>query len=74
MRRVRRRTDEDGDYIDSGDEQTVEVRFSETPFVSSDNTTGISILETSATSCRESDVMVELAEGGGGGEIGTRIN
>ncbi|XP_041449393.1 neuropeptide Y receptor type 6 [Drosophila obscura] len=74
MRRVRRRTDEDGDYLDSGDEQTVEVRFSETPFVSSDNTTGISVLETS----RVSDVMVELAEGGGGGggggEIATRIN
>ncbi|ALC45209.1 sNPF-R [Drosophila busckii] len=49
----RRGLDEDADYIDSGDEQTVEVRFSETPFVSSDNTTGTSTLETSASHCQE---------------------
>ncbi|KAH8364610.1 hypothetical protein KR084_008886 [Drosophila pseudotakahashii] len=85
-RRIRRRTDEtDGDYLDSGDEQTVEVRFSETPFVSTDNTTGISILETSTSHCQDSDVMVELGEGigggvgvgagaGGGGELGRRFN
>ncbi|KAH8369873.1 hypothetical protein KR093_001341 [Drosophila rubida] len=59
MRRIRRRTDEDGDYIDSGDEQTVEVRFSETPFVSSDNTTGISMLE-SSSQCQDSDMLCEL--------------
>ncbi|XP_034481631.1 prolactin-releasing peptide receptor [Drosophila innubila] len=59
MQRIRRRTDDDGDYIDSGDEQTVEVRFSETPFVSSDNTTGISILE-SSSHCQESEALTEL--------------
>ncbi|XP_034107453.1 prolactin-releasing peptide receptor [Drosophila albomicans] len=59
MRRIRRRTDEDGDYIDSGDEQTVEVRFSETPFVSSDNTTGISMLE-SSSQCQDSDMLADL--------------
>ncbi|KAH8307423.1 hypothetical protein KR044_011716, partial [Drosophila immigrans] len=59
MRRIRRRTDEDGDYIDSGDEQTVEVRFSETPFVSSDNTTGISMLE-SSSNCQEADMLADL--------------
>ncbi|EDW72685.2 uncharacterized protein Dwil_GK17048 [Drosophila willistoni] len=66
MRRTtRRRTDDDADYIDSGDEQTVEVRFSETPFVSSDNTTGISMLETTSTShCQDSDLLTELTGGG----------
>lgn len=59
MRRIRRRTDDDGDYIDSGDEQTVEVRFSETPFVSSDNTTGISIMD-SSSHCQESEALAEL--------------
>ncbi|KAH8295996.1 hypothetical protein KR054_000127 [Drosophila jambulina] len=77
-RRIRRRTDEtDGDYLDSGDEQTVEVRFSETPFVSTDNTTGISILETSTSQCQDSDVMLELETGvcgGGGADPGRRLN
>ncbi|XP_017090128.2 prolactin-releasing peptide receptor [Drosophila bipectinata] len=75
-RRIRRRTDETdgGDYLDSGDEQTVEVRFSETPFVSTDNTTGISILETSTS--HDTEAMLELADanGGGGAEFGRRIN
>ncbi|KAH8379350.1 hypothetical protein KR009_004345 [Drosophila setifemur] len=80
-RRIRRGTDEtDGDYLDSGDEQTVEVRFSETPFVSTDNTTGISILETSTSHCQDTDVMLEMGDevaagaGAGGGEPGRRFN
>ncbi|XP_030571046.1 prolactin-releasing peptide receptor [Drosophila novamexicana] len=60
-RRIRRRTDDDTDFIDSGDEQTVEVRFSETPFVSSDNTTGISMLETSETQFQDSGELPELS-------------
>ncbi|KAH8419525.1 hypothetical protein KR222_004073 [Zaprionus bogoriensis] len=59
-RRVRRRTDDDQDYMDSGDEQTVEVRFSETPFVSSDMTTGISTLEASSVQGPEPDELSEL--------------
>ncbi|XP_059219953.1 neuropeptide Y receptor type 2 [Stomoxys calcitrans] len=39
------------DYdADSCEEQTIEMRFNETPFISSDNNTAISIMETS-TSC-----------------------
>ncbi|XP_064544877.1 prolactin-releasing peptide receptor [Drosophila montana] len=60
-RRIRRRTDDDADFIDSGDEQTVEVRFSETPFVSSDNTTGISMLEPSETLFQDSKELPELS-------------
>ncbi|EDW70381.1 prolactin-releasing peptide receptor [Drosophila virilis] len=60
-RRIRRRTDDDTDFIDSGDEQTVEVRFSETPFVSSDNTTGISMLETSESQFQDSGELPELS-------------
>ncbi|XP_023173105.1 prolactin-releasing peptide receptor [Drosophila hydei] len=75
-RRIRRRTDEDGDYIDSGDEQTVEVRFSETPFVSSDNTTGISILETSECMFQDSAELPELdiVVVGSDGEASRRCN
>lgn len=76
-RRIRRRTDETdgGDYLDSGDEQTVEVRFSETPFVSTDNTTGISILETSTSHGGDTELMLELADAnGGGGGAGRRVN
>ncbi|XP_036326943.1 neuropeptide F receptor-like [Rhagoletis pomonella] len=43
-----RRTTTDDDCI-SGDEQTVEMRFSETPFVSSDNATGTSTMEASSS-------------------------
>lgn len=79
MRRVRRRTDDDQDYVDSGDEQTVEVRFSETPFVSSDMTTGISTLEESSMQCTEPDVLAELgtvvvAPGAGQPDAGRRYN
>ncbi|XP_065361409.1 neuropeptide Y receptor type 2 [Calliphora vicina] len=47
-----RRNHRDDDDIDSGDEQTIEMRFNETPFISSDNTTGISIMETSTSNDR----------------------
>ncbi|XP_030385527.1 neuropeptide Y receptor type 6 [Scaptodrosophila lebanonensis] len=58
MRRVRRRTDDDTDY--SGDEQTVEVRFRETPFVSSDNTTGISLVEAATSENYETELAAKL--------------
>ncbi|EDV96619.1 prolactin-releasing peptide receptor [Drosophila grimshawi] len=57
-RRGCRRRDDDGDYIDSGDEQTVEVRFIETPFVSSDNTTGNSMLEASESHCQDQELAI----------------
>ncbi|TMW46231.1 hypothetical protein DOY81_008689 [Sarcophaga bullata] len=44
------RRDEDAE---SGDEQTVEMRFNETPFISSDNTTGISTMETGTSNERD---------------------
>lgn len=43
------RRDEDAE---SCDEQTIEMRFNETPFTSSDNTTGISTMETSTSNER----------------------
>lgn len=79
MRRIRRRTDDDQDCIDSGDEQTVEVRFSETPFVSSDMTTGISTLEESSAQCPEANGLAELGvvivgAGAGQPDDGRRYN
>ncbi|XP_055907915.1 prolactin-releasing peptide receptor [Eupeodes corollae] len=48
---------EDND-VDSGDEQTVEMRFCETPFMSSDNTTGCSNFETSTTDNERTNVSL----------------
>lgn len=47
-----RRHHRDSEDVDSGDEQTIEMRFNETPFISSDNATGISIMETSTSNDR----------------------
>ncbi|XP_055853678.1 prolactin-releasing peptide receptor [Episyrphus balteatus] len=44
--------------VDSGDEQTVEMRFCETPFMSSDNTTGCSNFETSTTDNERTNVSL----------------
>lgn len=63
LKRTRRITDEEGD-VDSGDEHTVEVRFCETPFISSSENTGISCMETSTSDER----------GNGGSHAARKLN